>query len=210
MIKQWILCLSILLSLLSRPHSAFCSQGYYLDGNPALLYKVINWWYDCLPGESQKLCGHSVTYRSQGDLQVEYHEDQSIIKIKLNSMVSERISILKPTAQAPLYLICAQLNETYFGNASAHPVPVAPSTVGPFEFRNMTSIYARKIQAIRENLGFEIEGRIGGLIDGRIALHTDGEFLKGCPMNTGITYGPLRVKLVNFGTKEVLSEYFSP
>ena len=53
---KWFLSFTFLLSCFFIVNNdAFCSETYYIDNNRVLLYKIINWWYDCLPEESNLL-----------------------------------------------------------------------------------------------------------------------------------------------------------
>ena len=80
-----------------------------------------------------------------------------------------------------------------------------------FVFTNIGRDQARQFKRIEQDIAFEVEGRIGGLLNGKLALYQKGNFLKTCS-NTEETQEngdnhPIVFKIVRFDTKEVLAEY---
>ena len=211
---KWFLSFILILSfLIISSHDAFCVETYYIDNNRVLLYKIINWWYDCLPEESSRLCGSRIKCQSRDDVRVEYNETEMILKLKLKGGFAALISIFKQCKQClgPSYLKCIWLNKRYFGSGEAVIVSNDSPTVSAFIFNSIEKNDSVRIQSIEKNIVFEIEGVIGGLLNGQIALHQAGNFIKTCP---GTSHGrddsfPISLKIINSNTKEVLAKYYA-
>ncbi len=159
---------------------AFCSEDYYIDNSRVLLYKLINWWYDCTPEETHLLCGRPVKYQNRENAHVEYHEAENTLKLKVKGGFADLLSILKPCEKCfgPSYLRCTWMNRDYFGNGRPAIVSRELSTITEFIFYDFRKQQAQKIQGIEKDILFVLEGMIGGLLNGKIALHRAGIFSK--------------------------------
>jgi len=193
-------------------HEAFCSETYYINNNRVLLYKIINWWYDCLPDEENKLCGSLIKCRNKDNAQVQYNEAEMILKLKIKGGFADQLSIFKQCKQCfgPSYLKCSWLNKKYFGSGEAGIVSNDLPAISAFIINNIDKYHGRQIQSIEKNIVFELEGAIGGLLNGQIALHQVGNFIKTCP---AASHGrdnslPFSLKIINSSTKEVLAKYY--
>lgn len=208
--KWFVSCLMVLSCCLIINHDALCSETYYIGGNRVLLYKIINWWYDCLPEESNQLCGSLIKYQNKGNSQVEYDETESILKFQINGDFAGLLSIFKQCEQCfgPSYLKYTWLNKEYFGNGAAIVSNNLP-TISPFIIININKDYGLRIQDIEKDIVFELDGVIGGLLNGKIALHQVGDFLKTCPkiFHAHDNSFPISIRIINSKTKEVLAKY---
>lgn len=121
------------------------------------------------------------------------------------------LSIFKQCKQCsgPSYLKCAWLNKKYFGNGEAGIVLDDLSSAGAFVINNIDKNHARRLQGIEKNMVFELEGTICALLNGKIALHQSGDFIKTCPAasHSRDVSLPTSLKIINSGTKEVLATY---
>jgi len=201
--KRFISCLMVLSCCLIINYNAFCSETYYIDGNRVLLYKIINWWYDCLPEKSNLLCGNSIKYQNQGESQVEFNETESRLKFQIYKGFAKLLSI------GPSYLKCTWLNKKYFGNGKAAIVSNTWPSISPFIINNINKRYGRQIQDIQKDIMFELDGVIEGLQNGKIALDQEGNFLKTCPKasHNNDNAFPVFVRIINSKTEEVLAKY---
>ncbi len=193
-------------------HDAFCSETYYIDNNRVLLYKVINWWYDCLPEESSKLCGSLIKCQSKGNAQVEYNETEMILKLQIKGGFADLLSTFKQCEQCfgPSYLKCTWLNKKYFGSGEAvFVVSNELPAMSAFIINNIDKKQGQLIRGIEKDILFEIQGVIGGLLNGKIALHQAGNFIKTCPgaPQSRDDCFPISLKIINSHTKEVLAKY---
>ena len=209
--KCFLIFVLVLSCFLLNHDDAFCSEDYYIDGNPILLYKVINWWYDCLPKESKQLCGHLIKCESNGDARVEYIEAEKKLKLKIKGGFADLLSISKPCGQSfgPSYLKCTWLNKKYFGTGEAVDIPNESPLINDFIIHNVGKYHGRLIYSIEKYMVFELEGVIGGLLNGKIALHQAGNFIKDWPAaDHGRGNGfPVSLKIINSNTKEALANY---
>lgn len=201
----------VLLCFHIADHDAFCSETYYMNNNRVLLYKIINWWYNCLPEEESELCGSLIKCENKDNAQVQYYEAEMILKLKINNGLADLLSVFKQCKQCfgPSYLKCTWLNKKYFGSGEAAIVSNDLQTISAFIINNIDENHGRRIQSIEKNIIFEIEGTIGGLVSGQIALHQVGNFIKTCPESS---HGrddslPISLKIINSNTKEVLATY---
>ena len=93
---KWLLVLSIILSCDHvSGYYVHYPETFYIDKNSVLLYKVINWWYDCLPEDSDQLCGRLLKYQILDNAKVEYNEAEMILKLGIKGGFTGQLSIFK-------------------------------------------------------------------------------------------------------------------
>lgn len=209
---KWFLSFTMVLScFLIINHDVFCSETYYIDNNRVLLYKVINWWYDCLPEESNQLCGRCIKWQSKGNAQVEYNETEMILKLQIKGGFADLLSTIKQCELCfdPPYLKCTWLNKKYFGSGKAVIVSNELPAMSAFIIHNVDKKQGRLVRSLEKDIIFELEGVIGGLLNGKIALHRTGNFIKTCPgtPESRDDSSPISLKIINAHTKEVLAKY---
>ena len=115
--------------LASSPIISRGTETYFIDNQPVLLYKTINWWYDCLEMESRLLCGRQVRYQNNGDARLMYNKSKSHIDIIFSPKVANMLSIFKPCHPCfgPSYFQLTWINPSYFpGNFSKEGMPLPP------------------------------------------------------------------------------------
>ncbi len=210
---KWCLFLSIILSyshVFGYGYHVHYPETFYINNNSVLLYKVINWWYDSPHEASKQLCGSHMKYQVVDNARVEYNE-AGVLKIRIKGGFTDQLSIFKQCKMCfgPSYLKCTWLNKKYFGNGSAMTISKNFSTESTLVMKGIDKKYGRLMVGIEHDLMFESEGVIGGLLNGKIALHRAGTFLKKCsplPDGRGDHY-PFSLKVINSRTKEMLAEY---
>jgi hypothetical protein len=80
----------------------------------------------------------------------------------------------------PSYFHCIWLERKYFDGTDAKVILNDSSTISGFAFSNIEKEQAQHIQRIAYDLQFIVEGVIGGLSNGSIALHESCHLLKKC------------------------------
>ncbi len=185
--------------------AAFCAEAYYINNSQVLLYKVINWWYDCLEEESKQLCGTKVRCRNQGNTQVEYNGTTMKLTLRIDGGFAHQLSLFNPLARAS-YLACTSLNKTYFSRSEAKDISGGLPITGALVIHRVGKTQGMQIQSMQKDIVFELEGIISGLVNGKIALNHMGEFIKTCP-DAGRKRSPVSLRIMNFRTKEVLATY---
>ncbi len=209
---KWLLILSIVLSWeYAVAYEARYAERYYINNNSVLFYKIINWWYDCLPEESKQLCGSRIKYQNIGNAKVKHNEPQTLLEIRIQGGFTEQLIIFKQCEGCfgPSYLKCTWLNKKYFGNGAAMNISKDFTTTSIVRIKNVNETYGRLIQSIEHDMTFELEGVISGLLNGKIALHQGESFLKNCPGpidRRGKNF-PISFTIINSLTKEVLAQY---
>ena len=209
---KWFLSFTMVLSCLGIFNDySFCAETYFINNHPVLLYKIINCWYDCLPEESGQFCGSLLRCQNEGNAQSEYNEAEMMLKIRIKGGFAGLLSVFKECERCfgPSYLKCTWINEKYFGNGKAAALPNESAAIDTFIVHNIHRIQVRRIQRIEKDIVFELEGLIGGLLNGKIALHRAGSFIKSCPASSlrreeGF---PISLKIINSHTTEVLATY---
>jgi hypothetical protein len=201
----------LLLCLLLAVQHAFCAETYYIDDQPLLLYKVINWWYDSLPAESGRPCGKSIKCRNEGNAGVEYDALKKEVSINIRGGLAGMLLTFKTCGDCygPSRFRCTWLNRNVFKGGKAAVLVVDSTVVQGFSFSPVEREQAGIIQTMADDLRIELEGVIGGLADGRIALHASDGLLKHCPAvsdDQADAY-PILLRIVNSKTNVVLSEF---
>ena len=209
--KWSLFFISILASFLIFHNDAFCSETYFSKNNRVLLYKIINWWYDSLPGESGHLCNSPIKYQNKGHARVEYNENKEILGIKIIGGLGDQLSIFKQCedCSGPSYFRCTWLNPKYFGTGEAATVLADEQIISTFTIHHIDKFHGQLIKRIEKNIVFEIEGTICGLLNGQISLHQAANLIKACPatyhsQNGGPT---ISITISEYYSKEVLAEY---
>lgn len=196
-----LFCCHVLCSL------AFCSEDYYIDNQRVLLYKIINWWYDCTPEESVLLCRHPVRYENRENARMIYDGAENTLKLKVKGGFADLLSLVRPCEQCAgsPHFRCTWINRDYFGNGR----PAIVSDITEFIFYDFRKQQVQKIQGIEKDILFVLEGMVGGLLNGKIALHPAGDLSRKCPglsQNTEEHF-PISLKIINADKNEILAEY---
>lgn len=211
MTNRLIALIVVLVNAAVIPGDADCSEEYYINGNPVLLYKTINWWYDCRPEDSNQLCGSVIQCKNKGNVRIEYNDVEMRLKLTVENGFADLLGIFKSCEDCfgPSYLKPMGLDKTYFGSGNA-VIPIDQSqTINSYIFNSIDRLHALKIKSIENFLGLELEGVVCGLMNGQIALHQAGEWLKECPLESGWHREnfPITIKIINFKTREILAQY---
>lgn len=180
---------------------ALCSETYYIDNSRVLLYKIINWWYDCLPDESETLCGGLIKYERQSHIIVEYNKNKKKLTLKAVGGFAGQLSVPD--------LKCTWADKTYFGSSEPGDITTQQFSAGEIIVNNIDAQQYRRIQDILQHLMFELEGKIVGLVNGQIALHRAGPLIKTCPvsMENPENSSALSFRIINLLTREVVATY---
>ncbi len=198
---------SLLLVLLSR--HAHCGEIYYVDDSPLFLYKTINWWYDCLPEESKKLCGRPIKCSNTGNARVEYDEHNKNLALKIKGGLAAMLLVFKKCTHCygPSHLRCIWLDQIYLNGATANVILSETSIIRGFTFSGVEKDQAEHIQSISHDIQFTLEGVIGGLSNGQIALHAYGDLLKGCSNDSPDPQKeyPITIKIINSSSNRIIA-----
>ena len=201
----------ILLCIHIFSFEAFCEETCRIENNHVLLYKIINWWYDCLPDECDLFCGKTVECENRGNAEIEYDASDMTLKLRVKGGFADLFSVFKACKDCygPSYMECRQLNKKYFGKGKASGINVDFQGLNDFIFYDISNTHAQSLKEIKDDIIFLIKGRVGGLVDGKVALHQAGQFQKACPKdpeNQKAAF-PITLKIVNAATDEILAIY---
>jgi hypothetical protein len=188
---------------------AYCNEIYYIDNNPLFLYKTINWWYDCLPEESKKLCKRPIKCSNTGNAETLYDEASKNIELKIKGGFATMLLAFKKCKQCygPSRFHCIWFDQNYYNDTAANVIVNDSSKISGITFSNIEKEQAQHIQSIAHDLQFILEGVIGGLSNGQIALHASGNLLKRCngaSQDPDERY-PITLKIKNTSTDEIIA-----
>lgn len=210
-IKKWFLVIILSAGFLGFSRLVAGAESYYINNNRVLLYKVINWWYDCLPEVSEQLCGQILTYRDPGSMKVAYDEDNRVVKLIVPNRFTDIVSLFGGHSRQKegRSFTCTFRQKEIFGPGQSMDVTDVFISDGAFVFKGIASVQAQKIQEIRDAMVFEVTGSIRGLMDGKIALSPGGDFIRSCPADSlqKIAFLPVTMKVYHAGTNEILLIY---
>lgn len=186
------------------------SEKYYIENQNVLLYKIINWWYDCQPDENFLLCGEKIKCKNIGNAFIEYTQSKSVVKISIREGFADQLSIFKTCdgCSGPSYLRCIWHNKKYLGKGDAASI----IDLNQFIFVHIDKIQANILKDIEKDIVVVVEGHILGLTNnGEIALHNTGAILKKCLNNTNRKDGifPITVTIKNNSTDEIIAQYIA-
>lgn len=209
--KQFLHFFLILLCINVYVYKASCSETYYIDDNSVVFYKIINWWYYSLPEESERFCGRPAKCLNQGNAQVEYIEMEKKLILHIKGGFADLFSIFKECEQCvgPSHLNCIRLNKKYFGDAKAAMMSPKSTPLNQFVFEGIKKNHAQYLKKIEKNISFVMEGVILGLVNGKVALHQSGNFIKECPKDSQNQESdfPIILNIIDTETDEIIATY---
>ncbi len=179
------------------------SDLYYLDENEVLLYKILNWWSIEDNKKSTEFCFNNIKVRSNKTLNLAYNKKTKILKIYLKEDFADLISIFdnKNTNLKNEYI-----NKKYFKNLKAQSI----KKINNITLKNISAGEYKRINKIKNNIAFELEGKVAGLLayNGKISFDKSGDFLRPCPQKPNEKFDII-FKILNMKTKEILVKYLS-
>ena len=207
-----ILAISFITGLLffSGPGPAYSREDYFIEDEWVLLYKVVNWWYTCLEPDSQWLCGQSIRFESHGEIQVSGNCQDSKMDLILPKDCADQLSIFTNP-----------MGKTYFKLTWQHPdyfpvikgVTLSPklSSLDQLSVTGISKEDRPQIRSLIPLLGIQIQGKIRGLVNNRIALHpvdsTAKNQIRSCPKPEDSTPFPVSLFIVHTPSGETLARY---
>ncbi len=212
--KKSITAIILVMALLHGSRiPAVSDEAFSIDDKKVLLYKIINWWNDSLPENSELPCGLTLKYTAKNEAHVIYDETKQMLSIEFGGNYQEILSIFKQchTCLGPSSFQARLINREYLGEGKPVPIDAQLFSTTVLVFEDLTAEKRRLLLDIERDLHFEIIGRIGGLLlaDGRVALHQAGVFLRVCPQvsseqaeNTATL-----IRMIDSSKGEVIVEY---
>jgi len=206
-----ILLTIVLAFVLLTPVTGMAIERYYIDQQPVLLYKIINWWYNCLPDDCDLFCGKTIFCANQGNVNIENNKQGSDLILRVNGKFGEMLSPFRQSEAffGPNRLQCKWLNEKYFGDGVAEDSKDTVNGVSKFHYRSVSDRHVELLKEVEKDMGVILTGVIGGFINGKIALHQAGKMPNHCSIGNTDNQEqfPITMKIVNSRTAEVLAEY---
>lgn len=158
--------------------------AYSIDGQPVLLYKIIQWWYDAPATEVPWICGRTLACRTMDPIQITFSQADRRLTFRFEAGFAELVSAGAPTTGSLLAgAAIVWLNSDYFDAATTEICPRSANTPGRFCLEAVTRDRADGVVAMAAGLEVVLSGPIRGLLDGRIALGDTEGPLKACPPN---------------------------
>ncbi len=194
------------LIIFTYPNEISCSESFYINEDPVLLYKVINWWYDCPQKDSELLCGNRIKYQNIGNARAAYNDKKNILSLKIHGGISDQLSLFGKNSSL---LKCTWISSKYLKGGMALDINKEGSDLKTFIIKNINKNQAHTIQASINNIALSIEGVIYGLMDGKIALQSGANVIKHCSGNTRQQQPSVIVTIFNLDTNEPIIKYTS-
>ena len=201
------------LMILFSPVFVWATEKYFIDQQPVLLYKIINWWNTCLPNDCGLLCGRAISCTDQGNVNIQKHTKGSGLILRMNGTFAELLTPYKQSEAffGPNRFQCKWLNEKYFGDGIADDIKDSTNGAGEFRYRSVSHRHVALLKRVEKDIGVVLNGVIGGLMDSKIALHQAGKMPNYCVISNphNPERFPITLKIVNVETAEVLVEYLA-
>lgn len=165
------------------------SDRYFLNDQPVLLYKVINWWYDAEPETAQQICGDKIRYVGHGKLQLSYNANSTVntMQVDVAGGFAALLSPVRQCADCPLQYqgSAIWLNRKYFeGNVGQITVEELQfQNSCRFSFANVTRGAFQELSDLGPNLAVVLDAEVRGLTDGRIVLYDAADTLGKCAIS---------------------------
>ncbi len=204
--------LALIISLIFCQNGA-CSEKYFINNKRVILYKIINWWYYSPPEESSQLCGSLIKCQNRNNGRIEYNKESKVLKINIKGDFSGRLSLFRVNKKSSDLILLKPvfINNNYFNIEKNGVSNIKIDSTNSLIIKNVNKKQAEKIQRIENDLLFVLEGKIGGLLNGRIAIYQDESLLKSCTdyqLKKNNNY-PVSFRIINSVTNKILIEYSS-
>ncbi len=205
-----ILTIGLIIGLifLSGPGPAHCQEDYFIEDEWVLLYKVVNWWYTCLEPDAQWLCGQSVRFESHGEIRVSGEGRK--MDLILPKECAGQLSLFRKT-KVKNYFKLAWQHPDYFPVSRGITLPSGLYSLDRFSVTGIPKEDRRAIRSLIPLLGIQIQGRIRGLTNNRIALYpvdsTTKNQIRSCPEPEDGTPFPISLAIIHTPSGETLARY---
>ena len=201
----------ILLGFILIPCFGFGYEKYYIDNEPVLLYKIINWWHDCISNNCSRFCDRRVKYVNNGTVHIKYNRSNSVLTLKFTEPFADLLIPLKQNDRdfGPSRFKCTWLNKLYLGSPTPDDINNISFLHHEIIFHSVDFRQANLLKKSESNIGIVIEGAIGGLHESKIMLYQTGEISRYCQstQNNDKHHSPIFLQIINFKTKETLAVY---
>lgn len=151
-----------------------------IDGQPVLLYKITQWWYDAPTADSPWICGRTLACRTREAIDIRYAPEGRRLTLRFDKAFAELVS----AGPAGTALNTSWVNPDYFDAVTAHLCPVPANPLGRLCIDAVRPGQASRLTAMADHLEVILSGPVRGLAGDRIALFHGQGLLKTCPTNT--------------------------
>jgi hypothetical protein len=173
----------LLICCLTAGERAFADiDTYTIDGQPVLLYKIIQWWYEAPDTQTPWICGHTLACHTRQPVEISFTRDNHCISLRFETEFADLIwPEIGGSGKVRLDLHPIWTDPAYF-NANAHalcadrgnhPARLFIEEVNPEQ--------AQQWMRSANDLELMLSGPVRGLADDRVALADSPALLKICP-----------------------------
>jgi hypothetical protein len=149
----------------------------------------------------------------QGNVSIETQSTAEATVLRINGKFADMLLPFKQydVPFRPSRFRCSRLNEKYFGTGIAEGI--YPPDNGIYELRigSVSEDRTHHLKRLEKDIGVVMKGVVGGLSNGRIALHKAGLMRKDCGPGNELSNNesnfPIKLMIVNTRTNEIMVEY---
>jgi hypothetical protein len=181
-------------------HAVADIDTYTVDGQPVLLYKIIQWWYDAPVTQAPWICGRALSCRTRTPLRVTYLPSARRLTLHIEAGFAELVWPELPGRRGvSTHLALVRFDRAYLDQS----VAISSADAGAEgDSVRLWLVGVRPKQAkqwIRTAAGLELvlTGPVHGLVDadGRVALVDTPFLIKACPQRAPAESTPQTVTL---------------
>ena len=169
---------------------------YTIDGQPVLLYKIIQWWYEAPEAQAPWICARTLACRTRHPVEISFSPDDRRISLRFETEFADLIwPEIGGSDKSRLYLYPIWTDPVFL-NGGTH---ASGTDLGNRSFRlslvGVTPDQAQQWMRLADGLELVLSGPVCGLADDRVALADGPALLKTCPQGAAPGSAPRAMTL---------------
>jgi hypothetical protein len=180
---------------------------YTIDGQPVLLYKIIQWWYDAPGAQAPWICGRMLACRTQHPLDVTFIPDKSRLNICFETEFAELVwPEIAGSGKVRMDLYPTWTDSAYLNDSAPASCPAVDNRSAGLSMETVSPEQAQRWMRSAADLEMIFSGFVLGLAEDRVALVDDTVLIKTCPPTAVSRSGSraMTLTLRHRSTKQVL------
>jgi hypothetical protein len=155
---------------------------YTIDGQPVLLYKIIQWWYDAPDIQAPWICGRTLTCRTRAPIEVTYSSGNGRLRLDIEAEFAELVwPKIAGSGKVRLHLYPIRTDPAYLNDSARASCSDIGNRPAGLSMEAVTQEQAQRWMRSAADLELVLSGPVLGLMDDRVALVDDAALYKTCP-----------------------------